>query len=132
MSFKLDPNFMKSLEADLEPKLERSANSFADSLRENIDAGPRTGRHYPNLPRQSSAPHEYPQRQHGDLYEDVDVGGEGLDRRFGFLKGKNTQAKLSSLEFGSVHMEERAPLGRTAESNDVQKAALEVMSDGAS
>lgn len=132
MAFESDDAFTKTLAIDLAPRLERAAESMADAVRENIDVGSRSGRKYAYLPRRSSTPSEFPQRQHGDLYNDVGVDGEGIERRVGFIKGKNSQGKLSALEFGYEpnNMAPRKPLARTMETRDVLRAALAAMKDG--
>ena len=127
MAFEMDADFGKTLESDLEPRLERAALEMAAALDENVKAGTRSGRKYPRLPRRSSAPKEFPQEQEGDLRASVDVEGAGLALRVGFFG--DTQKKLNALEFGypEGNLEARKPLARTMEARDVLEAALEAM-----
>lgn len=133
MSFKPDKNLLKALERDLAPRLENAALEGAAAVDENVSAGSRSGRKYPQLPRRSSSPKEFPQSQSGDLKASVDVqpGPDALTKQVGFFG--DTQKKLNALEFGypEGNLAPRKPLARTLETKDVQKAMLDAMKDGA-
>ncbi len=95
----------------LEPKVQASAEAYADALRDNVSAGPRSGVQYPGLPRQSSSADEFPQEQFGDLKASVDTQptNDPLVWRAGFIG--DDQGKLNWLEWASG----RAPLARTSD-----------------
>jgi hypothetical protein len=105
----------------LEPKIQAGAEAYADALRENVSAGPRSGVQYPGLPRQSSSATEFPQEQFGDLKASVDTQptNDPLMWRAGFIG--DDEGKLNWLEFGSG----RAPLQRTADQAETRQAVLE-------
>jgi hypothetical protein len=105
----------------LEPKVQAGASAYADALRENVSAGPRSGVQYPGLPRQSSSATEFPQEQFGDLKASVDTQptNDPLIWRAGFIG--DDQGKLDWLEYGTG----RAPLQRTADQPETRQAVLE-------
>lgn len=126
-TFKLDPAFEAALIADLEPRLERAGDQFAGALDENLAAGERSGIHWSGMPRRSSAPYEYPQEQTGQLRSGVfnRTTDDKLVREVGIA---DEQKKLNGLEFGhEPFLQPRAPVARTLESEDTQRAALEAM-----
>jgi hypothetical protein len=105
----------------LAPKVQAGTEAYADALRENVSAGPRSGVQYPGLPRQSSAATEFPQQQFGDLKASVDTQptNDPLMWRAGFIG--DDEGKLNWLEYGSG----RAPLQRTADQAETRQSMAE-------
>jgi hypothetical protein len=105
----------------LVPKVQAGTEAYADALRDNVSAGPRSGVQYPGLPRQSSSATEFPQEQFGDLKASADSQptNNPLIWRAGFMG--DDIGKLRWLEYGSG----RAPLAHTADDPETRRRMLE-------
>lgn len=120
----LYPNAAAIIAKQLTGPVERAATAYADKLSDNLAAGSRSGIQYPSLPRQSSAPGEYPQSQTGSLKDSV--GTSPTNNKLVWSAGffGEDKAKLLSLEYGSRNMAERAPLYKTSQDNDTRARML--------
>ena len=112
-----NPNALAQLEALAQSVTLKMAEVGADVLRENLSAGSRSGRQYPDLPRRSSAPGEMPQEQTGELKGMVESGKTENGAYFGLVpKSAAQREKALNLELGapSQNLIARAPVRRTA------------------
>lgn len=116
-----NPNLKAELIKDLSPRIQHAAEAGAAVLRENVSAGARSGVHYPNLPRRSSAAGEFPQEQEGDLRASVDANptNNPLVWEVGFFG--DDQGKLNNLEYAPPSRGGRAPLARTMSNPETLK-----------
>ena len=117
------------VEEIIRQKVEAAAKTAEDQLRQNLSAGSRSGRQYPNLPRRSSAPDEYPQEQFGDLKNKVgrQTSDDGLEQEVGVFD--EDAGKLFGLEFGDSQKQGRAPITRTANSTELRDAIRRALND---
>lgn len=130
MRFKPNPQFKAQLKQNLSVTLNKGAEALEDKLSENLSAesGTRTGRHYPNLPRRSSAPDsgEYPQEQSGRLKE----GTGHRSTRNPLMKEvfvKDDEGKLRNLEFAPPAEGGRAFMHMTMVDPETTKRMLDAM-----
>lgn len=117
----LYPGALDFITADLDQRIGTGAAVAAEVIREHIQAGPRSGVHWPDMPRRSSAPGEYPQEQTGDLLRSVGVEHE---RPTEYVVGSvdNPPPEAAKLEFTPVFYGGRHWLSKAME--DVQTHAL--------
>lgn len=126
MSFEENRALGAALKAHARRVLVAGADAAAETLRENLSEGTRTGRRYSGLPNRSSAASEYPQEQFGDLRAGVFSQPAGDGAEVGIAN--NAQSKLNRLEFAPPSGGGRAPIARTmqdARTRQAMKRAME-------
>ena len=111
MSFRPNPNLEAELLARLQPVGDAVADELAQSVKDNVSAGSRSGRQYRSSPRRSSAPNEYPQEQTGDFKDSIRWRQVSPTRWEVF--SDDDPRKVIALELGTANMEERAPFRKT-------------------
>ncbi len=113
-----NPNALLELQRLIDGTLLAMAEVGADDLRENLSPGPRSGVHYPNNPRRSSAPGEFSQLQTGRLRGMVKAGLLTPGRAyFGLVpNGADEREQAEDQEFGNPgnRLIGRANVRRTA------------------
>ena len=82
-------------------------------VRDGMLTGPKSGRHYPGLPNQSSAPGEYSAVQTGDLLNSVNYRMSG-----GYLAIYATSGHAGYQEYGTSKMGARPNLKKGIEESD--------------
>lgn len=126
---KQNPNVLSELQALVESVLLDMAEVGADALRENLSAGPRSGRQYPNLSRRSSAPGEFSQQQSGGLRGMVNSGMQGPNAAYFGLEPRSPADREQALaqEFGAPrkNLIGRANVRRTALSSLVHRRMID-------
>lgn len=92
-----NPAGLAQIQAQLKEVKAVTAEAFAEQLRDNLSAGPRSGVQYADLPRRSSAVNEYSQEQHGTLKGMVKAGEDW----FGLApEGADERKQAEDQEFG--------------------------------
>lgn len=79
MAFRPNPAGLASLRDRLTAVALKGAEAAVEVSRDKL-SGPGSGRQYAGLPNRSSAPHEYPAEQTGDLLRSMDARAEGEGR----------------------------------------------------
>ena len=108
--------------------LYHAASVAAEVIRENVQAGPRSGTWWYQFgaERQSSAPGEFPQEQSGALYNSVGVIPEGGGEPAAYLVGSVIDPPADGhdyrLEFDPEDQGGRPWLARTMEDPDTHRA----------
>lgn len=125
MAVRFVPNLagIAMLTAQLKEVKAVTAEVYAEQLRDNLSAGPRSGRKYPDLPRQSSGPGEFSQEQSGNLKSMVYADEDS----FGFApRNAEDREQVFDQEFGDGdRLAGRANLRRTATEPKAKAQALQ-------
>ena len=89
-------------------------NELVRRARAEILTGTKTGRSYPGLPNQSSAPGEYSANQTGDLLNSIEWRMSGSD----YLSFYATSPHAGFQEYGTVKMDPRPNLKMAIDESD--------------
>src|SRR5690348_2327837 len=111
------------LRADVTQRIGQGAAVAAAIVSDHLAAGPRSGVHWPELPRRSSAPGEYPQEQFGPLRASIGhdhVGGTTWEA--GAIH--NPPEEAAKLEFSPVSEGGRPWLSRAMEDPETHEVML--------
>lgn len=97
----LFPGALDWLTQDVGQRIGQGAAVAADITREHVAVGERSGHRYDDLPRQSSAPGEYPQEQFGPLHASIGYEQTG-ETTFEVGSIYNPPPEAADLEFRPV------------------------------
>lgn len=104
-------------EARLQAAISQAGNMAGQEIvkraRDGILSGAKSGRHYPGLPNQSSAPGEYSANQSGDLLNSINYRMSGH-----FLSIYATSGHAGYQEYGTSKMGARPNLKKAIEESD--------------
>ncbi len=119
-----DPTIaLNQIARQLDQVAQTTMREYAEAVRDNISAGPRSGIHHPGLPRISSAPDEYSQEQSGGMRSRVESWQVGEGRKAGI---RDTTAQDFTQALGSSTVSARANMQRTARSSEFGKLRVMV------
>ncbi len=96
---------LNQIARQLDQVAQTTMREYAEAVRDNISAGPRTGRQYPGLSRPSSAPDKFSQEQSGGMRSRVGSWRDGEGHRAGI---RDATAQDFTQELGSSTVAARA------------------------
>lgn len=126
----LHPDAEAKIAAAIDQALEAMALAGAEQLDINTSSTSGSGRKYPRLPHTSSAPHEYPVEQYGDLNDSIDVHKSPTPHYYvvGFFG--EPMGKLIGLEFKPLARGGRKPIARTMSDPETHRAMKRAVEGG--